>query len=213
MALRYRQDYFENGNIADPTPTLRAFNEFAGEWQYLDRDNLAKNAVVEANVIAGTFVSVTSDPQSTDATPDTTSTGWQYQDASNNTLNSVTVTPADEALLVVEWSGSHQFDTSYGTLGRETVTIGSLTYYAWDSIRYRLTVDGIVIAQTGWLTDGQRWNGPYLVGATPVTPGPRVVRLEIQMARIVTGLGTIYSACINVPTLKARELVVTTYQR
>jgi hypothetical protein len=79
-------------------------------------------------------------------------------------------------------------------------------------IRFRANVDGAVVAQSGWLSFGYVKNFIYIVGATPVTAGKRVVTVERQMAIPDTSTGQNYSpnllaSGIN-PDITARELVV-----
>lgn len=207
MALRYRTEYAENQNVADPTWWLINQTGYVGEFGRLDRDNIASGVVVEDSFRPSVCNRVVADPKTDTITLDDTITSWQHE-AGGSEIHNVTTTINQSALCIAEWSGTIKWTDVDGTMGWGSVTINDVANYVWDCVKVRIVADGVVIASTGWLACGQSWTSPMLAGAVPVEAGTRNVRVEARCARIIFAVDAVYSCVINVPTLTERELVV-----
>lgn len=53
-----------------------------------------------------------------------------------------------------------------------------------DSVAFRVLVDGIVVAETGWLSIGLYRNGVYLTGVAPISAGKHTIKTEVRAARV-----------------------------
>lgn len=53
-----------------------------------------------------------------------------------------------------------------------------------DCVAFRITVDGITVAETGWLSIGLYRNGVYLTAAAPVSAGRHTIKTEVRAARV-----------------------------
>ena len=208
MALRYRTEYAENGNVADPTWWMINQTGYVGEFARLDRDNIAENVVVEDSFRPSVCNRVVADPKTDTVTLDDTITSWQHK-ASGSEIHDVSTTINQSALCICEWSGTIKWTDVDGTMGWANVALPDEdAVYVWDCVKVRIVADGVVVASTGWLASGQSWTGPMLVGAVPVEAGTRNVRVEARCARIVFAVDSVYSCVVNVPTFTERELVV-----
>ncbi len=207
MALRYRTEFAENGNVADPRWWLTNQVGYVGEFSRLDRDNIAQNVVVEDSFLPSVCNRVVADPKTDTVTLDDTITSWQYTSGGTE-IHNVTTTINQSALCICEWSGTIKWTDVTGDMGWDSVVVDGSTVFVWDCVKVHIVADGVVVASTGWLAAGQSWTSPMLVGAVPVEAGSRNVRVEARCARIVFAVDSVYSCVINVPTLTQRELVV-----
>ncbi len=53
-----------------------------------------------------------------------------------------------------------------------------------ESIAFRILVDGITVAETGWMSIGMYKNGAYLTGVAPVSAGVHTITTQVRVARI-----------------------------
>ena len=53
-----------------------------------------------------------------------------------------------------------------------------------ESIAFRILVDGITVAETGWMSIGMYKNGAYLTGVAPVSAGIHTITTQVRVARI-----------------------------
>jgi hypothetical protein len=53
-----------------------------------------------------------------------------------------------------------------------------------DSVSFRVLVDGITVAETGWLSIGLFMNGIYLTGVAPISAGIHRVTTQIRVAHV-----------------------------
>jgi len=53
-----------------------------------------------------------------------------------------------------------------------------------ESIAFRVLVDGITVAETGWMSIGMYRNGAYLTGVAPVSAGIHTITTQVRVARI-----------------------------
>lgn len=199
MSQRYRRERARNGMIADPVPLNVNNNEYAGEFNgYVERENIPSEAIVEAMIVAGTFVRVLDDPKTDTITLDSASQEWQRNDVTTgDAINQVTDTLAVDALVHVEWSGSIEW--AGATTG--------------DCYRVQLVINGIAVASTGFLSSAKLWQGPALSGDLPQQAGPLDVYVEAMIANVSQtiespGIFTIVGPVTNTLALKNRSLVV-----
>lgn len=176
MSQRYRQERAHNGHIADPTPLNLNNAEYAGEWTYLDRDNVPEACITEAMVIQGSFTTITDDPRSNAITLDSTSNEWQRADAASGAvINESTITMTSDGTIEVEWSGTWVWTGGAGF---------AVAGVAEDAIRIRVTIDGVEIASSGWIGARHEWEEINLSGVIPVQAGARYVQVWAQVAMV-----------------------------
>tara|TARA_R110002110_G_scaffold103826_2_gene262314 strand:+ start:1403 stop:2398 length:996 start_codon:yes stop_codon:yes gene_type:complete len=53
-----------------------------------------------------------------------------------------------------------------------------------DCVAFRMLVDGIVIAETGWLSIGMYRNGVHLTGASPISAGTHIVETQVRAGKV-----------------------------
>ena len=53
-----------------------------------------------------------------------------------------------------------------------------------DSVAFRVLVDGVTVAETGWMSIGLYRNGAYLTGVAPVSAGQHTIRTQVRSARV-----------------------------
>ena len=53
-----------------------------------------------------------------------------------------------------------------------------------DSVAFRVLVDGVTVAETGWMSIGLYRNGVYLTGVAPVSAGQHTIRTQVRSARV-----------------------------
>ena len=51
-------------------------------------------------------------------------------------------------------------------------------------VKFHVQVNGVEIAETGWLYNGAYFNGVYLCGAMPVTAGKNIIKSEVKAASL-----------------------------
>lgn len=185
MSLRYRTRYLETGDMIDSRDWNLNHAEYIQEWNgYLDRDNIVENAVVESIIVRNAFNEIAADGFTQAGSPfdvDITTMGWQADDVASRRIGRLTVIPEVDVLLICEYSGWHTWSTT--TVAYDShVTAGDTGVD--DGIRYRITVDGVTITESGWIADHHSSGSVYIVGAIPVVPGSRVVQVECQIGGV-----------------------------
>lgn len=216
MGLRYRQTYYENGDIVDPTGWVLDNNELAGEVNgSLDRDNIPASTIVQAEIVGisangGPFTSIFYRWSDTAYAPTYTTTAWQGGTGNGvNGIFSYTVTADEDCVLVVE------MDTEWATgafHGGGPVDWPRIS----DTMQLRITVDGIVIAQSGYLPIlhlKQIAYATYLIGSGVVVAGDHDIRVEVQVAQRASIDDTIQVPCQTEMTFLTRNLCVTQEKR
>lgn len=199
MSQRYRRERMRNGMVAAPDALNQNQNEYAGEVNgYLDRENIPQDAITEAKIVAGTFTRYLSDPKTDTITLDPTSQEWQNGDATTaDPIHAVSDTLAYDAHVHVEWSGGIEW---------AAVTTG-------DAIRVRITINGIEVATTGFISARRVWSAPALSGDLPQQAGPIDVVVQAMAANITQeipspGIFAIDGGITNDVSLTDRELLV-----
>ncbi len=67
-------------------------------------------------------------------------------------------------------------------------------------VKFHVQVNGVEIAETGWLYNGAYFNGVYLCGAMPVTAGKNIIKSEVKAAALYdleshpAGLGALFGS-------------------
>ena len=204
MAFRYRQVFFEDGDIISPKDWNRNIAEYTQEFNgYLDRDNLPSSGVTSAMIKDEACNSV----HSFSSTTDTTITGdigvWQSTDGTTK-FSEVSFTLDSDAMLILEWSGtwewSHSFQLSSGATAYRGI---SVTGASDDYVEYRILVDGIEVCRLPKSVFPRVCDSAYMVGAIPVAGGNHTVTVQARNSR-ENDAGPSF---IDV-TLKERELFV-----
>jgi hypothetical protein len=200
MAWRYRQRRMNDGDVVTPEDWVLNNKEFAEEFNgYLDRDNFNQAMFGVSVVSTGTFNKVHSDAH--DATDnfitDTEIVEWQKVSTTGIQLGYLSIDCPVDCLLKCEFGA--YWDVNLPPNPAE--------------VRFRITVDGISVADGGWLS-GQRlqW-GTHLLGATFVTAGKHEIRAEVQVAQVDEKGTNNYSAINDFVEIKNRELVVVERRR
>lgn len=194
MAYRYRQIYPQDGEVLNPQDWNLNQKEIVEEFNgYLDRDNLPVSCVDLAHVTFNTFTKVHGYAESAPWFPATDTVEWQYNDGAND-LASISIDCPVDCLLICEL-GSTWFASS-GAVSTD------------GDIRFRITVDGISVGETHFLSGTwDRWS-MHTIGAIPVSAGLHTIRAECQVAEMnVTGTQK-YGDTDWVFEIFQRELVV-----
>lgn len=188
MGQRYRFTFTENGDVLDPTQWVEDNNELASEFNgYLDRDNFARNDIAQTEITANAFTEVESFPSTTSFTPDQSTLTWQGG-AGNNASGvfQSEITCSVDCLLVCEvnltWTWANGGTWSKAGTG-PTASPWTLSTFATDCIQFRVVVDGVEVARSGFFDDTHQKYGTYLVGATVVTAGVHIVSVECAVGR------------------------------
>jgi len=192
MAFKYRQVYFEDGDIIDARDWNRNISEFADELNgYLDRDNLPEDVFTYEHVASNGFNEFYSNLSDTTAeyrTIDGNLTTWQSESDSGDGLGDVTFASDTDGLLIVEWSGHWVWDVNPSTqwrplsadrAAREGVSPYNnvLEHY----VKYRLVVDGIVVGSSPRSVWTRAHDSAYMCAAVPLPAGNHKVGIEVRI--------------------------------
>ena len=184
MAFRYRKRHIDSGDVMDPRDWNLNHAGYSDEFNgYLDRDNFPVDIItrdmMQSNCCNQFFVDIddeTGRPLSSETV------GWQSATDGGIVFSRITAEIKADALLMCEWSG--RWSWSYGDSG----------YSSWNTLpgsllprdpsnalcRFRLTVDGVAVAESGFSSSRRNRDACYLVGATPVVAGRHVIQIEGQ---------------------------------
>jgi hypothetical protein len=207
MAYRYRILAPSDGDVLNVDDWILNNAELADEFNgYLDRDNLPADGVTVGRTSAGTFYALHSDAYNTSSivTIDSETVEWVSDDGTDS-IGTLSIDCPTDCLLKCYWSGWFEI------------------IYSADKgcVRTRITVDGYVVAESGWQAiggdgsgNGRTGSSPYICGAIPVTAGPHTITVQVQAG--IPGVATdeeydsdtSYSITANQWELTARELVV-----
>lgn len=167
MALRYRQEYSETGDVLDPQAYNVNQNELISEFNGgLDRQNIARQVIARAQIVTGAFTSVHQVEAPSFSTLDMTSRTWQ-------TVISETFTAPVDCMCVFEYSGFHQWPAVYNGDNRLE-----------DAAQYRITLDGTELTMSHFYGESVLNDSPYLVCASPVPAGVHTISVEVLFSRI-----------------------------
>ena len=193
MAFKYRQAFFQDGDIVDARDWNRNLTEYTEEFNgYLDRDNLPASAVTTAMIVSDACSQVETSAVSTDTTVSGEVATWQSTDGTTK-FGEVSFTSDTDGLAIVEgsgtWEGNHSWTTTAGA--------SSESYF-----QVRLLVDGIQVAHMPRSTFTRLLDSSYMVGVIPLPAGNHVVSIEAVTRRALGGPSG------PTLTLKERELFV-----
>jgi len=168
MAYRYPVEWFESDDVVTPQDWLRNIREFTDEFNgMLDRDNLPDSSISEAMISANACTELLYAANSSGITPDADITTWQ--DLFSGTVDS----DSDPEVFIMELSLTWEWPE---------YTHGSNSQAAMEDCRFRITLDGIPVAETDWLNRVHLKDSTYLCAASPVAPGRHTVAAQIQVA-------------------------------
>ena len=168
MSWKYRERYFESGDILDPRDWNLNWESYVAEMNGLmDRDNVLADSIGTAQLANTTLdYAEASLSTSADATLSLTSTAWQMIPDMAVSLT----TTSDEAVCC-EISVQVTFTRLPGTSStREDAHL----YYI------RMTMGGSVVAESGPLCVVHIQNCVYLCGTAFLTSGANALRGEIR---------------------------------
>jgi|TARA_R100000458_G_C8265891_1_gene240943 hypothetical protein len=193
MAFKYRQVYFEDGDIIDARDWNRNISEFADELNgYLDRDNLPEDQFTYEHVASNgfnEFYSNLSDTTAEHRTIDGNLTTWQSESDAGVGLGDVTFASDTDGLLVVEWSGSwiwqgtsSDFDWIPLSAARASSTgVSPYNNVLEHYVKYRLVVDGIVVSSSPRSVWTRAYDSAYMCAAVPLPAGNHKVGIEVRI--------------------------------
>jgi len=184
MAFKYRQAFFENGDIIDARDWNRNVAEFADELNgYLDRDNLPPVAFTHEHIKTKAFNEFYSSIANTTAEHRTINgniTTWQSESDAGLGFGALTFASDTDALAVVEWSGSWKWSfthVDYQWRGVSGYAKNTLEYY----VKYRLIVDGMVVATMPNSVWTRAFDSGYMCAAIPLPAGNHKVDIEARI--------------------------------
>ena len=231
MAFRYQKRAFESGDVIDPDDWNLNHTNFAEEFNgNLDRDNFPANFIKKDMLAANACNQFWSTSSSTDSSALVSSTtDWQYEDVDNTNISRRTIEVEADALLMVEWSGGWKW--SYDATDSDWLQVPG-TESSPTSVtlkrdptstlcRFRLSVDGMIVSETGFSSARRARDSAYLVGAVPVVAGSHIVQLEAQLVYLEQSLKIVEQDHLNMNqntsyfvgadftfTMKQRELLI-----
>ena len=185
MAFRYRKRHIDSNDVMDPRDWNLNHSNYAGEFNgYLDRDNFPADFVTQAMIQENCCNEVFSSTEGTMTGIQLNSVAWQAG-GTDHPVGSLTEEIKSDALLICEWSGQWEWSYLVKGSGWGNVPNSSLRRDPTQAVcRFRLMVDGVVVAESGYSSARRKYDGCYLVGATPVSAGNHVVTVEAQFLYI-----------------------------
>jgi hypothetical protein len=199
MAFKYRQSYFEDGDIVDPRDWNRNITELTDELNgYLDRDNIPEECFYNNNIKQKAFNDLRSSLSADSRTISGDITTWQQIVADGTRLGFASDT---DALAIVEWSGTWEWNATSSTYDWNHASGGSANTLEW-RVGFRLVVDGIVVGSLPSSTWCRAHDSAYMCGAIPLPAGNHIVQVDVRIQGVV-GQGPSYQEVI----LKDRELI------
>ncbi|WP_339863015.1 hypothetical protein [Thalassospira alkalitolerans] len=185
MAFRYRKRHIDSNDVMDPRDWNLNHSNYADEFNgYLDRDNFPADVITREMMqsnCCNQFFSDADDGSTSKIVPVTTS-GWQYQTEAGVDFNTINAEVKADSLLVCEWSGYWLW--SYDATSSTWANLPGVTLPRDPTnalCRFRLTVDGVAVAESGYSSARRARDSCYLVGATPVSAGKHQIRLSVQL--------------------------------
>jgi hypothetical protein len=180
MAQRYRQEPVQSGDVLDPVIWNENHAEFAAEFNNaLDRDNLPVASITEEMIVPRNFNRIDSDGFSTSGgvnvfVSDMSRADWQRTDGFGLRIAEFEFEADVDSLTISEFGCNHLW-TDWATLSGTPPE---------DQARFRIVMDGIPVAETGWYSSNRERESVYLVGAVPIVAGRHTAWVEVQVADI-----------------------------
>lgn len=195
----FRQSRTAAAEVLDPAWWNAAHTEFAVFNGGLDRENLAEAVIAEIMVGSKALVDVLTSEHTTSFSIDTSLLVWQ----SSPLIHRVASTAPVDCVLELDWGGSWTWSGSWSATGPTTVDATS------DTVRWRITVNGETIAETGPSDDTAVQDCAALYGTAQIPAGAYEVLVEVQVGRRKwSGVSDTTGVCTNTITYDFGELVV-----
>ena len=218
MAQEYRQNWDETGNVIDPSMWLEDNNVLAGEFNGgLDRDNIANNSIVAGDLPTAAIHVIrgggASNNSNTGYTPDRKLTDWQGGAGTGASgINLLTWTSGQDAHYDIHssvyWSWNGAFSrVSAGTAANRPTDANPWTD-TYDTVMFRITVNGVIVATAGPFDDGMEYDSVYMVGAIQLPAGTHTARVECLICRRIFQSGEVDGICTNTLTVNARAFAM-----
>lgn len=167
MAWVHAPQYLWAGTTTDPRELMGNVFELAREPNgFTDRDNLGESVVGVAEVVTGTFNTLGSTEYDYDVSP---SSDFDLVDGETGAWREVTaittnVTCVDGRLLAELWG-------CYRTYG--------VGFPAYQTVyEFRLLIDGVPVAESGWISFHRNKTSFHLIGSAPVDVGTHTISLQ-----------------------------------
>lgn len=160
MANRYRQVYFEDGDVLDPRDWTRNMAELAAEFNgRLDRDNLDELSVATGRIIPGSFTVVENDERTAVVTLGGTTTVWQD-------IDSLTIECQVDSVVEAEWGGSIRWE------------IGANEF---QNAGFRVLIAGMESGRSPRYNGIRQWEAPFVLGEASVPAGSHLVVVQSRL--------------------------------
>lgn len=202
MGTIYRVDWFETGDVIDRMDWLENVAELASEFNgYLDRDNVPENCIDEDRIVDNAFTTFYSDPRTAAFTVDTTTIVYHGVDQSGVILNTKTIDAKHDGVFICSWGGTWAQTGWAGTLDAICIS-------------FIMDVDGVTVAETGWMSLFRDLDSNSLYGCAPVAAGVHTVNVRARVASLpVTATPDIIAVSLEtggamVVTVDERELFI-----
>jgi hypothetical protein len=187
-AWRYKQEWFEDGDVTRPEDWLDNVSEIANELNgYLDSDNFRELSLGMEHVKQKAFNSFLTYGEFMPWDFDYNFPGWTARSNSESgDLATVKGEVANDALYIIEfgcrWSWERDFSSSYNVNNEFGDRIHRNWHHVHTCVRFRLVANNTVVAESGWSSNTMVDSSLHLTAAIPLPAGSVVVRAEMQVA-------------------------------
>lgn len=178
MAWRYKQEWFEDGDVLRPRDWLDNVGEIANELNgYLDSDNFRELSLDMNNVKSSAFNSFLTHQTGNTWAYDYENHGWISQESDGTELSQVTGEVSTDALYIIhfgcywKWGGGEYDSRIYNGY-----------HHKQTCVRFRLVANNTVVAETGWSPNTRNTDSTQMTAAIPLPAGFVNIRVEAQAA-------------------------------
>ena len=195
-AWKYPQEWFEDGDIIEPSDWRLNQQEFLSEANgTLDNDNLYKKTIKQKHFVQNSFNKFYRDRNSHNPYFDHSEGGWlssgkvSFSDDTVRHLPSVTVQAAEDGAIIVDCIMGHQwqyklgeatmYNTEYGYYRPTGAYLKIVNAYV-QCISYRITCNGLIVCDSGPIGNEYSQQPVYMCGAIPVIAGENKVQVEVR---------------------------------
>lgn len=217
MATRWGVGWIETGDTLDPSQYVQDMGIIAGEFDgALDRDNLP-SATIAATEIDASVSHVFNDaalnsPTDTAFTaPDLDVTITDWQGGSGTTTGATclgikTWTATQDGHYDIAWSGEWIWSGawSYATNGSARPD----TIFTFDTVAFRIVVDGIIIAQSQPFDDSAEYWNTDLECSIQLPAGTHTCNIQMKIEKLEAQTGFSAGTATNTPTPSQRALAI-----
>lgn len=192
-AWRYKQEWFEDGDVTRPEDWLDNVSEIANEFNgYLDSDNFRELSLGMEYVKQKAFNSFLTYSEFRPWDFDYGFPGWTARSGSeSDDLATVKGEVANDALYIIDFGCRWHWarlavSESYLKKGKKWNQFGDRIHRNWHHVhtcvRFRLVANNTVVAESGWSSNTMVNSSLHLTAAIPLPAGSVVVRAEMQVA-------------------------------